>query len=100
MIIVIVVVVCACTSTSTIPQHHHPCSCNACKFASNSIFGSHGCTELPTQPIQFEEIFAMQIICVQTHTGKTIALYVEASDTIDDVKGLINYKENLRTCSS
>ena len=35
----------------------------------------------------------MQIICVQTHTGKTIALYVEASDTIDDVKGLINYNE-------
>ena len=42
----------------------------------------------------------MQIICAQTHTGKTIALYVEASDTIDDVKVLINYKENLRTCSS
>ena len=46
------------------------------------------------QPTQFEQIFAMQII-VNTHTGKSITLDADASDTIDFVKAKIQDVEFL-----
>ena len=48
------------------------------------------------QSIQSEQIFAM-LIFVKTHTGKTIHLDADASDTIDFIKAMIQAVEEIPT---
>ena len=78
--------------------HHHHCqivvivfilSVCVCRHLVQPVVRSYR-----AQPTQFEQIFVMQIF-VKTHTGKTVTLNAEASDTIVNVKAKIQNEKGV-----